>query len=349
MNVASVLPAVIAFVVTFGVAWVLGRVAPRLGWVDGGDRGHKLGVAPVPLIGGAAIVCGLLAGWLALIALGRESASFVPGRALGQLLARELGPTATLLPWGGVLVAFSVGLIDDLSSNGLRARTKLAGQALSGLALGLPLFFSSMSTGDAALVVGLLVLGAVATQNALNTFDNADGAATGLGLIALAIPAPLFAAPLAAFLPFNLARGAGDAPPARRLPKSILGDAGSHVIGMLVLLTPAAWPVLVLPLFDLARLCVVRSRLGLKPWVGDRRHLAHRLKALGLAPARVAAVLTCIALPSVALAALPAGTAVGIALTLALAVWALHRAPAQREEFALDSGGLARPSSGAAR
>jgi UDP-N-acetylmuramyl pentapeptide phosphotransferase/UDP-N-acetylglucosamine-1-phosphate transferase len=343
MNAASVLPAAIAFVATFAAAWWFGRIAPRLGWVDGGDSGHKLGVAPMPLIGGAAIVCGLLAGWASLDVFGREAAHFVPGRALGQLLARELGPTATLLPWGGVLVAFSVGLIDDLSSNGLSARWKLAGQALSGFALGLPLFFSSMSAGSAVLVVSLLVAGAVATQNALNTFDNADGAATGLGLIALAIPAPLFAAPLAAFLPFNLARRTS-LESRSRLPKSILGDAGSHVIGMLVLLTPAAWPVLVLPLVDLARLCVVRARLGHKPWVGDRRHLAHRLAALGLAPASVAAVLACIAMPTVAFAALPGGTALGIGLSLLLTAWTLRRAPAPSEEFAVASGDLAQPS-----
>jgi UDP-GlcNAc:undecaprenyl-phosphate GlcNAc-1-phosphate transferase len=339
---ATWIPALIAAATTAVAAFVLARIAPRVGWVDGGDRGHKLGVEPMPLVGGASIVIGLLCGWAAVNFLGRGAEAFVPGRALGQLLARELGSTATLLPWGGVLVAFAIGLIDDLSSNGLRARAKLAGQALSGLALGLPLFWSSISTADAAIVVALLVVGAIVAQNAINTFDNADGAATGLGIVALAVPAPLFAAPLIAFLPFNLAGHART----NRIRKSILGDAGSHVLGMLVLLTPAAWPVLALPLFDLARLCAVRSRLGQKPWVGDRRHLAHRLAALGFAPATVCALLAAIALPSAVCAWIPGaaapGIALGVALTIALSVRALRSAPAAPEEVAIDAGEPAR-------
>jgi UDP-GlcNAc:undecaprenyl-phosphate GlcNAc-1-phosphate transferase len=139
--------------------------------------------------------------------------------------------------------------------------------------------------------LALIVLGAVLAQNALNTFDNADGAATSLAALGLCLPAPLFAAPLLAFLPFNLRR--------RGSPSAYLGDAGSHLVGMLVLLTPAAWPVLALPLLDLSRLSVVRLRRGQMPWVGDRRHLAHRLAALGLGPLAVVRVLLGLALPAV--------------------------------------------------
>src|SRR5262249_46870782 len=113
------MPAAIAALATFVAAWTLARLAPRVGWVDGGDRGHKLGAQPLPLCGGAAITCGLLAGWACMNALGRERASFVPGRELAALLGPLVWPGATLLPWGGVLVAFAVGLIDDLSPDGL--------------------------------------------------------------------------------------------------------------------------------------------------------------------------------------------------------------------------------------
>lgn len=330
------LPALIAALTCALAAWCFGRMAPWAGWVDGGDRGHKLGVAPVSLAGGAAIVCGLLAGWACINALGRDSASFVPGRELLALFASWLGPGATLLPWGAVLVAFAVGLIDDLAPNGLHAGPKLAGQALAGVALGLPLFWSSPSTSHALAATALLVLGAVIVQNALNTFDTADGIASGLALAALAVPAPLFAAPIAAFLPFNFARGSA------RTPKSILGDSGSHALGILILLTPAAWPALALPLFDLARLVVVRAKAARKPWVGDRRHLAHRLELRGLGPHAVAALLVAAASPSIVLGFcgvrgwLPGGVALGLLLTAAAFTALLRWAPAPSESAVAD-------------
>lgn len=344
----QLLPTLIAAVTTTCASWCLGRLAPRLDWVDGGDRGHKLGVARVSLAGGAAILCGLLAGWACINALGRDSASFVPGRELLALFANWLGPGATLLPWGAVLVAFAVGLIDDLAPNGLNALSKLAGQALAGIALGLPLFWSAPSTAHALGATLLLVLGAVIVQNALNTFDTADGIASGLALAALAVPAPLFAAPIAAFTPFNFARGTG------RTPKSILGDSGSHVLGILILLTPAAWPALALPLFDLARLVVVRAKAARKPWVGDRCHLAHRLELRGLRPLAVAAVLVAAASPSIALGYcglrgwLPGGVALGALLTAVAFVALLRWAPAPSEIVDADASlGALRSDTGA--
>jgi UDP-N-acetylmuramyl pentapeptide phosphotransferase/UDP-N-acetylglucosamine-1-phosphate transferase len=200
------------------------------------------------------------------------------------------------------------------------------------------LLASSPANPDAWLAVLALVAGAVVAQNALNTFDNADGAATSLAALALSWPAPLFAAPLVAFLPFNFAR-----PSARRaLPKSILGDSGSHVLGMLILLTPAAWPALALPLLDLARLCVQRARLSHRPWVGDRRHLAHRLEFRGLGARQVALALLCAASPSIVLGwcgargALVGGVALGVLATAALFAVLTRWAPALPEPPAAD-------------
>ena len=59
------------------------------------------------------------------------------------------------------------------------------------------------------------------------------------------------------------------------------------LLGALVLLVPAAWPALALPLFDLLRLSALRLARGSRPWIGDRRHLAHRLEAAGLSRAWV--------------------------------------------------------------
>lgn len=314
-------PAWAACAVALGSAAVLPRLARRMGWVDaagGEEAARKRQARPVAAVGGAAILLGILTGWVLLDLTGRGPDALVPGRALGRWLASSPGVGATLFPLGGVLAAFAVGLLDDLLPRGLRPRWKLLGQAGSGALLGAPLLVSTAVEPTAALAVVLLfALGAAVCANAINTFDNADGAATSLVGLALLGPAPMLAAPVLAFLPFNLRLGSRP----RSEPAAYLGDSGSHLLGMLLLLTPAAWPVLALPLADLARLARVRSRAGSAPWVGDRRHLAHRLAAGGLARVAVAAALVAVALPSVLLGWL------GVPFTLALFALALRRSP----------------------
>ncbi len=281
--------------------WALARLAPRLGWSDAGDGGRKTQRAPLWPVGGAAVALA----WLAAAALGASWPSATAGLATWPLAA--LG------------AAFAVGLADDLAPRGLGPAAKLAGQTLAGVVLVAP---ELAQVGDVGVLrtFGALALaaGAVAAMNALNTWDNADGAAGGLGLLALAPGAPLAAAGLAGFLPCNLRRRDGRAllPGA---PNAILGDAGSHLLGMALCLAPATWPVLALPLADLARVSVARLCAGQAPWVGDRRHLAHRLERCGFAPAVVAAVLALIALP----AAWPAAQAVRAGAPAAAAGWCL--------------------------
>ncbi len=74
-------------------------------------------------------------------------------------------------------------------------------------------------------------------------------------------------------------------------PLAYLGDGGSHLLGMALLVVPGAWPALGLPLLDLARVALERARAGEAPWRGDRRHLAHRLERRGLGPVPVALIL----------------------------------------------------------
>ena len=311
-------PTVLALVVSFGATFALQRVARRYGWVDGGASDRKRAALPLPLVGGAGVLAGLLAGWLALEFAGRANAEFVPGRALLALEPFALRPGATLWPLGAVLVAFAVGTIDDVLEDGLAPLHKLLGQAAAGFVLGLPLVIAQPTALGAWGGALLCALGACVALNLVNTFDNADGAAGGLALATFAAPAPLFAAAVAGFLPFNVARRG-------HAPRAILGDAGSHVLGVLFLLVPAAWPALALPAHDLARLSLVRLRLGSLPWVGDRRHLAHRLQARGLSPLQVALALLALSLPAVLLGWL------GLPLTTLGFVLALRFAPAPRE------------------
>jgi UDP-GlcNAc:undecaprenyl-phosphate GlcNAc-1-phosphate transferase len=322
-----------AFGVTFGVGLVtsaaasllLARLAPRMGWTDAPAGAHaqrKLQDRPVPAIGGAAILLGLLAA--ALVGEGAPALFAVP--------ASFPAPWPGLLPMlASLLAAFGVGLADDLVPGGLAARTKLAAQALVAAPLAASVLLQGWH-GDPLLALGwaaLWVGAAVCAMNAFNTFDNADGALCSVGILGFAVSAPLLCAPLLGFLPFNLDRRSS-----RRAPTAYLGDSGSHLLGLLVLLTPGAWPVLLLPLFDLARLSVLRWRLGAPPWRGDRRHLAHRLAAAGMG--RVAVVLTLLALASPSLLGrlLPEGAlwpGLGAGATGLLFLLAVARTPDPQE------------------
>ena len=295
-----------AAAVTALCAAVLARVAARVGWLDQAtpQTAHrKLQVRPMAPVGGAAILLGMLA----LVALG------VPRADLTIDLDLRLLPALAWSAWPAAALAFALGWVDDLREHGLDWRAKLLGQMIVAFVLVEPLI--EVGDSDSAMLFFIVT---VIAQNAWNTFDNADGVATSVGAVALAPFAPPLAAVLLGFLPFNLKLGRGRA-------HACLGDAGSHLIGVLIVAHPGAWPALVLPLADLARLSVVRWRAGSRPWIGDRRHLAHRLQRAGLGPLQVVLLLVAIATP----ATLFGWSATGVLCTLLLygcALGATHTA-----------------------
>ena len=177
--------------------------------------------------------------------------------------------------------AFALGLADDFTPRGLPRALKFALEAA------VCALFAWEAPGSAPLAFALAALALAAA----NTFDNADGALTALACAGLALTVPCAAAILGGFLPWNLwIRARSGA------PRAYLGDSGSHLIGLLLLADPRSAPILLLPLLDLLRLSWVRWRAGSRPWIGDRRHLAHRLQARGWSPTAVAAFLLAIAL-----------------------------------------------------
>lgn len=282
----------------FGATFALARLAPRMAWRDAGDGGRKTQRAPLAPVGGVAIALS----WIAACGLGEAWPSTCAG--------------VRIWPWAGLAAALAVGLLDDALPRGLTPLRKLAGQALAGTVLVWPALLGA-GADPARLAPALLIaLGAVVAMNALNTWDNADGAAGGLGLCTLAPAAPLAAAALAGFLPANLRARDGRAL-LRGLNSAILGDAGSHLLALALWLEPATWPALLVPLADLARVAVARQRAGQAPWIGDRRHLAHRLERGGLSPLAVAIVLALVVLPS----AWPAGIALRGGSPASAAAW----------------------------
>jgi len=291
---------------------LLARLAPRLGWTDapeGAEAARKLQRRAVPCVGGAAL----------LLALGCGGS---------QVLEPELELWGRWLPEPGwrlatLVAVFAVGAWDDRA--GLAPLPKVLAQlaALAPLALGAA---REHGAGAAWILVGV---GFVAL-NLLNTFDNADGALAGLCALGFALPVPLVSAACLGFLPFNLdAARRGES----RAPSAYLGDSGAFVLAGLVLLQPRAAGLLFLPALDLARLSVVRLRAGSRPWLGDRRHLAHRLAARGLSLAAVAVLQCVIAAPACVFVARaleraePGPALVGLGGTLGAFLLALRAAP----------------------
>ncbi|MCB9513785.1 MAG: undecaprenyl/decaprenyl-phosphate alpha-N-acetylglucosaminyl 1-phosphate transferase [Candidatus Latescibacteria bacterium] len=279
------MPATLGVITACLVSLLLGRAAiaaaGRLRFLDApGER--KLQSRPIPVLGGAAIVLGLLA---------------------GLTLTWPDAERGLLLRWlAGSLWLLVVGMLDD--RRGLGPRRRLLGQLLAALLL-LPELRGWLDPGGLAVALGLVwVLGLV---NAMNFLDNMDGAAGTLaltGAVALALSfgvagVPALAAPLwplagalAGFLWWNR--------PSARL---YMGDAGATVLGYTLalfslLLVPRAglspWLlpfVVALPLYDSCTVFWIRWREGRPLWVGDRRHATHRLLDRGSGIGRALAVL----------------------------------------------------------
>ncbi len=305
-------------------AW-LARAGRRFGTLDSpGTAAHRKELRPVPNIGGIAIVAAvavpMLAGLVLLRAAPEAIVEAVPGieAHLDRLRASEG------IAWGvlaSMLAIHLVGLRDDRRA--MAPLPKLAVQAAAALAVAtlldtrLLMLLDALGPLGVALSVAATVLWIVAVTNALNFLDNMDGLAGGVAAIAAAVllaatllNAQWFVASLLAcllggllgFLVFNF-------PPA----KIFMGDGGSLPVGFLLgvltvrttytdpgdpqFLLGTAWyglfmPLLVLaiPLYDLVAVCLIRLREGRPPWVGDQRHLSHRLLLRGMTPRR--AVLT---------------------------------------------------------
>jgi len=281
-----------AGVTTLLVTPLVMRFAFARGILDlpGGRRVHA---AAVPSLGGIAVFAGLLGGLLVFWGAAPGSTlSPVEGRFLFGLLA------------GGACL-FLAGVMDDVV--GLRPAAKVGVQILAALAayhFGFRIEVLAVGT-QTDLALGwlglpLTVFWIVGVTNAFNLIDGLDGLATGVALVGLAtitlvggmlgsapvvVAAACLAGALLGFARYNVN-------PAR----IFLGDSGSLFIGfMLAVLSVEAarradGAVLALiPLFALALPLLDTSLAVARRWLRgtpisapDRRHVHHRLLAVGL-------------------------------------------------------------------
>ena len=266
----------------------------KLGFLDHPDGIRKKHAAPIPRVGGIAIVLSYIITFAIALAL---------PFTYTEHLHRSLPDILPLTLVGSVV--FMTGVLDDLI--GLAAWQKLMGI----LGASVLAYFAGIHV-DIHLMRGLpqwpwlgfaiTVLWLVGCTNAFNLIDGMDGLAAGVGMVAAVtmlvaaltqgnLPLALATMPLAGcllgFLRYNF-NGAS----------VFLGDSGSLLIGFMLGCYGALWseksvtlvaltvPLLAvsIPLIDVV-LSILRRYLRNRPiFQADRGHIHHRLLDLGLSP-----------------------------------------------------------------
>jgi UDP-GlcNAc:undecaprenyl-phosphate GlcNAc-1-phosphate transferase len=295
------------FLVTVAVTPLFRVLSVRVGAVVAPDA-RRVHEHPLPILGGAAMLLGLLAAFAVAWQLEDFAAVFEASTAVQGVVL-------------GAVVMWAVGQIDDLRE--VSPPAKLAGTVLAGSVLSLAgvsiLFFRipfagllSLSPDLSALITVLWVIG---MSTAVNYIDGLDGLAAGIvaiaagafvlygerlndvGVIRTDNAGPLIGACVLGvclgFLPHNFH-------PAR----IIMGDAGALMLGLLMaaatiavggnsdqpfsgqtffFFAPLFIPLVILgvPIFDAAFSIVRRASRGVGVAVADKDHLHHRLMRLG--------------------------------------------------------------------
>ncbi|MEI6272885.1 MAG: MraY family glycosyltransferase [Phycisphaerae bacterium] len=285
-----------------------------------GSDGHVKQLRMVPNVGGVAVISAFvlpaLAGLL-YISL-RNPPSVDPTKQYGldffhNRIEANFLPTIAIL--AGAVWLLLIGMWDDRKP--MRAAIKLLLQFIPAIVIvwrfdiRLLTMLDHYGPEGKALSVFLGVIWIVAMINAMNFLDNMDGLASGVGMIAsllfataafmvhqwfIASMFSLLAGSLAGFLLFNFFPKNG--------AKIFLGDGGSQPLGFLLavlairttfvnpeqaeyelgthwwgILAPLI--ILAIPIYDMIATSMIRLRLGHSPWVGDQRHLSHRLVERG--------------------------------------------------------------------
>ncbi len=302
--------ALYAFVIAALVVGLIGTplaiwAARRLGVVDrpGGRRIHA---RPVPLLGGVAIMLGIVVAVTLNLPFTRDD--------YGAIVI-------------GAILICALGAVDD--SIGVSPPLKFLGQAgcaIIPVSQGVTIDHVTLPLIDPVslgwIQYPITVVFIVAVANIVNFADGMDGLAAGLCLIAagtfciLALSLDRFAAATLAaavcgaclgFLPWNF-----------HPAKIFMGDAGSLPLGFLlasmsitgVMKTAAAlalvFPLIVLlvPIVDTSFVILKRLKYGQSVTAADRNHLHHRMLRVGYSQRQAALVLYgwCVVLAAFALA-----------------------------------------------
>ncbi len=306
-----VLAFLLAFTVTVVSVPIMRQLARRIGAIDM-PAARKIHSAPLPRLGGVAIVLGFLVPFLLFFPMTR--------------------PFVALL--GGAGIVFVLGLLDDIK--GLNAWVKLAGQVVAaGLVLAgglgivaltnpfteglialdglrIPMEIADFEFNLIPLANAVSILWIVGVINVINFLDGMDGLASGViaitalviaiivgfGIVPVAVGssvslmALILAGACAGFLVYNWH------------PSSILmGDSGAYTIGLIVAVlaiygsAKIGVGVLVLGVAIIDGVWAVSRRLLKRqsPFMADRGHIHHQLLDSGLSQRQVVGYLYAVA------------------------------------------------------
>lgn len=312
----------LTFFVAASVTYLCVGLAGRIAHWTGGvlpTRDRDVHRAPVPRLGGLAMLFGLLAAMLVASYLPRMSTVFQESSDAQGLLT-------------AAVVICLLGAADDVWV--ISAPTKLAGQfAAAGLLVVNGVQLTWLQLPNTTLTFGpdlgaiLTIFLVVAVINAVNFIDGLDGLAAGAlgigaaaffsyaylltvqeGFLRLTTPALIAVIVMgvcAGFLPHNV-----------HPAKIFMGDSGAMLLGLLLasasitltgkfpnddvdssgflpFLLPLILPlaVIVLPFLDMTMAVVRRTWAGRAPWAPDKQHLHHRLLEIGHSQRRAVAIM----------------------------------------------------------
>lgn len=287
-----------AFLLVLAVTPAVRWAAMLFGIMDFPSSPVKTHRTPTPYLGGLAIFFGILVSLLAT----RFFTHFPTG---------TLRSTRAILAGGAFMVL--VGLVDDIKPGGLNFRWKFLFQGLGAVLL--ILFDVKIQFIQPEWLATLVtVVWVVGVTNAFNIIDIMDGLAASqafvaaMGFLFISIPtedlyvnftAAAVGGAALGFIPYNLSE---------RL-KIFMGDAGSLMLGFFMaalslgtsytrvsevgLLAPLL--ILGLPLYDTFFVSTLRIKQGKSPFLGSKDHLALKLRAIGLSPHGLVALLAGVA------------------------------------------------------
>lgn len=280
---------IFSFIVTFIAIPSIVRVSKVRGLMAN-PNGRTSHIIPTPNLGGVAIFAGVIV----------SSVVFT-----GITTAHELKYIIAAM-----LIIFFVGLKDDLHP--MVAYKKFIGQTVAILFILIPgdfhlsslhglLGIYELSYPISLLVTYVLFLALI---NSFNLIDGIDGLASGVGILsstffgivflldnhlAYAVMSFILSSTLIAFFYFNVFS---------KTNKIFLGDTGAMLIGLILAIfavrflnfecqslaisqshsSPAILlGVLIIPIFDTARVFILRILRGQSPFEADRTHIHHRL------------------------------------------------------------------------
>jgi UDP-GlcNAc:undecaprenyl-phosphate GlcNAc-1-phosphate transferase len=330
----------VAFASTLVFLRLFSAIAPRLGIVDPPNH-RKLHSGDVPLVGGLAIYAALVVG-----------AALWGDRGMDSLTSYGK-PLVVFLLAGGVLVL--VGVIDDMRTVSVFARVvaeiAVALLLIEGLELR-PSNLGDLFGGGEIELTGWIaypftIICVFGVINAYNMLDGMDGVVAVMTMITLlgfhlftgtdpGLITLFLGGALLAFLVSNLELWP-------LVPKTFLGDAGSKLMGLIVvtLLLAAAdvdvagfkfiEPVTALylvglPLYDMTFVTLRRVARGQSPVAPDRSHIHHLMQALGMNDRQALLVISTIGItpPALGFALARAGAATHYQFWIFLGLFAVY-------------------------